>query len=65
MATPRSAVAAILDLVKRTQHLSVAEGFALMRSGDVAIYETMLAREDAQEGPQSFVEKRPPHWSGR
>jgi crotonobetainyl-CoA hydratase len=58
------AVAAILDLVKRTQHLSILDGFALMRSGDVAIYEAMLASEDSVEGPRSFVEKRPPRWTG-
>jgi crotonobetainyl-CoA hydratase len=59
------AVAAILDLMKRTGHLSIEEGFALMRSGRVAIYESMLASDDAQEGPRSFVEKRPPRWTGR
>jgi len=59
------AVAAILDLMKRTGHLSIEEGLALMRSGDVAIYESMLASDDAQEGPRSFVEKRPPRWTGR
>ena len=59
------AVAAIIDLIKRTRHLSVEDGLALMRSGDVELYEAMLASEDAQEGPQSFVEKRPPEWNGR
>jgi crotonobetainyl-CoA hydratase len=59
------AVAAILDLMKRTGHLSVEEGFTLMRSGEMEIYERMLASDDAKEGPQSFVEKRPPRWTGR
>lgn len=59
------AVAAILDLVERTRHLSISEGFALMRSGDAVIYEAMLVSEDAAEGPLSFVEKRPPNWTGR
>ncbi len=58
------AVSAIIDLIKRTRHLSVEDGLALMRSGDVEIYETMLTSEDAQEGPLSFVEKRPPEWKG-
>lgn len=59
------AVGAILDLMKRTGHLSVEDSFSLMRSGDVAIYESMLVSDDAQEGPLSFVEKRPPRWTGR
>jgi crotonobetainyl-CoA hydratase len=59
------AVAAILDLVRRTDGMSVGDGYALMRSGEVALYEQMLVSEDAQEGPRSFTEKRPPRWSGR
>lgn len=59
------AVAAIIDLVKRTRHLSVEAGLGLMRSGEVELYEKMLTSEDAREGPQSFVEKRPPQWQGR
>lgn len=58
------AVSAILDLVERTEHLSIEQGLALMRSGDVAIYEAMLVSDDAAEGPKSFVEKRPPRWTG-
>ncbi|MCP3973426.1 MAG: crotonobetainyl-CoA hydratase [bacterium] len=59
------AVSAILDLVERTEHLSIEQGLTLMRSGDVDIYEAMLVSNDAAEGPRSFVEKRPPRWTGR
>jgi len=59
------AVASILDLVRRTAHLSVRDGLALMRSGDVELYQTMLASDDAREGPNAFVEKRAPEWNGR
>jgi crotonobetainyl-CoA hydratase len=58
-------VAAILDLVERTDGMAVAEAYRLMRSGEVELYERMLTSEDAQEGPRAFTEKRPPRWSGR
>jgi len=29
------------------------------------LYEPVYLSEDAQEGPRSFQEKRPPHWQGR
>lgn len=59
------AVAAIIDMIKRTSHLSIEEGLELMRSGTVELYEAMLTSEDAKEGPRSFVEKRSPRWTGR
>ena len=59
------AVASILDLVDRTAHLSQDAALALMRSGEVELYESMLSSADAAEGPQAFTEKRPPQWKGR
>lgn len=59
------AVAAIIDLINRTRHLSIEDGLALMRSGSIEPYEAMLASEDSREGPQAFVEKRDPEWRGR
>ena len=59
------AVAAILDLMRRTDGLSIDAALALMRSGDCHLYERMLRSEDAEEGPRAFLEKRPPRWQGR
>lgn len=59
------AVAAILDLMDRTDGLSVEAALELMRSGSVDLYEQMLVSEDASEGPQAFIEKRAPRWQGR
>ena len=59
------AVAVVMEIGARTAHLSLAEAFARLRSGEMARYEAMLASEDAQEGPRAFTEGRPPRWSGR
>jgi len=59
------AVIAILDLVQRTRHLSIPDALASMRSGHTEAYETMLASDDAREGPESFIEKRRVSWKGR
>lgn len=58
------AVAAILDLVRRTRSLSVVDAFTVMRSGTVDTYEAMLTSDDAAEGPLAFTEKRAPTWLG-
>lgn len=58
------AIAAILDLVRRFDGLSIADSYQLMRSGTVESYEKMLISDDAVEGPLSFTEKRPPVWKG-
>ncbi|MCE2511980.1 MAG: crotonobetainyl-CoA hydratase [Acidimicrobiia bacterium] len=57
-------VAAIHQIRDRTQHLPLHEAFELLRSGELAAYEAMLASEDAAEGPKAFTEGRPPRWQG-
>ncbi|HEY3530030.1 MAG TPA: enoyl-CoA hydratase-related protein [Nocardioides sp.] len=59
------AVAAIQEALAATAGLHVRDGFALMRSGELAAYARMLRSEDAVEGPRAFAEKRAPHWRGR
>ena len=59
------AVEAILDLRRRTAAMTITEGLAHMRSGEVESYQRMLGSEDAREGPRAFSEKRHPEWKGR
>ncbi len=58
------AVQAILDMIRATTHMGVAEALAHIRTGKVASYRAALDSSDAVEGPQAFAEKRPPRWKG-
>ena len=57
-------VAAICEARDSTVHLPRREAFELLRSGQLAAYEAMLASEDAAEGPKAFTEGRAPRWKG-
>jgi crotonobetainyl-CoA hydratase len=59
------AVAAVQEVLSATAGLDVADGFTLMRSGELRAYSRMLSSQDALEGPRAFAEKRPPQWQGR
>lgn len=59
------AVAAVLEILSATRGLSIADAFALQRSGQLTHYRAMLESQDALEGPRAFAEKRPPVWRGR
>jgi len=56
-------VAAILDIGARTAHMPVSDAMKAIRT--LASYRTAIDSDDAQEGTNSFTEKRPPVWKGR
>jgi crotonobetainyl-CoA hydratase len=58
------AVAAIKEIRAATESLSVEDGYATLRGGDLRVYQAMLRSADAEEGPLAFVERRPPRWKG-
>ena len=62
---PPLALAAVKAVVRETETLGNEECYALMRSGNLAAFEAMLASEDAKEGPRAFAEKREPVWQGK
>jgi crotonobetainyl-CoA hydratase len=58
------ALAAVKEVLRETEGLTVAQAYQNMRSGSLPGYRAMLTSDDAQEGPRAFGEKRPPLWSG-
>jgi len=56
-------VAALLDIERRTIHLSSDEAMAALKSLDS--YRRAIDSEDAAEGQTAFNERRPPVWRGR
>jgi crotonobetainyl-CoA hydratase len=59
------AVAAVKEVTRATQALSMHDCYALLRSGQLQAYQRMLDSEDAGEGPRAFAEKRTPVWQGK
>lgn len=57
------AVAAILDIERRTEHLPIADAMAALPG--LTSYRAAVDSADAREGPLAFIEKRPPIWRGR
>ncbi len=57
------AVAATIEIGRRTGHLPLKDAYTEMRSGNLKAYESMLASADAVEGPAAFAAKRKPVWN--
>ncbi len=64
-AGPPLVYAAIKDVLRRTEALTVQAGFDLLRSGSVETVETLYRSEDLAEGARAFAEGRDPVWRGR
>lgn len=58
------ATEAILEMIRATSQMGVAEAMAHIRAGKVASYRAALDSSDAVEGTRAFAEKRPPRWTG-
>jgi crotonobetainyl-CoA hydratase len=56
-------VAALLDIERRTAHLSTEAAMASLKS--LSSYRRAIDSEDAAEGTTAFNERRPPIWKGR
>jgi enoyl-CoA hydratase/carnithine racemase len=50
---------------KALVYLSAEHGWSAALDAADTLYESVYQSEDAQEGPRSFKEKRPPVWQGR
>ena len=58
-------VAAVLEILRETEGMSVRDGYQVLSAGSLPAYRAMLDSDDAREGAQAFAERRKPVWRGR
>jgi crotonobetainyl-CoA hydratase len=59
------AIAAVKEVLRATEHLSVGEAYSVLRDDRLPAYRRMLASADIEEGPRAFSEGREPVWRGK
>lgn len=58
-------IAAVMELVRETESMSVEQAYAHIHTAELPHYRRMQSSQDALEGARAFAEKRPPVWQGR